>query len=67
MWAANFDPVAGLWATPTKLMTDPAAYAVGGQSQTPAIAINAAGDAVVVWFQRTDAPFALGIWARVYR
>ena len=67
VWAANFDPVAGLWATPTKLMTDPAAYAVGGQSQTPAIAINAAGDAVVVWFQRTDAPFALGIWARVYR
>lgn len=67
VWAASFDPVAARWATPTKLMTDPAAYAVGGQSQTPAIAINAAGDAVVVWFQRTDAPFALGIWARVYR
>ena len=67
VWAANFDPVAARWATPTKLMTDPAAYAVGGQSQTPAIAINAAGDAVVVWFQRTDAPFALGIWARVFR
>jgi hypothetical protein len=56
-----------VWAAPTKLMTDPAAYVQGGTSQAPTISINANGDAVVAWFQLTDAPFALGIWARVYR
>lgn len=67
VWAANFNAVGASWAAPTKLMTDPAAYAQGGTSQAPTISINANGEAVVAWFQRTDAPFALGIWARVYR
>lgn len=67
LWAGHFDAAAARWSTPTPLMTDPAAHAVGGDSQAPAVAINAAGDAVVAWFQRTDAPVSLGIWARVYR
>ena len=50
-----------------KLMTDAAAYTRLGSDQYPKIAVNATGDAVVVWYQQTDAPFALGIWTRVYR
>jgi len=48
-------------------MTDAAAYTRLGSDQYPKIAVNATGDAVVVWYQQTDAPFALGIWTRVYR
>ena len=67
VWASNVDAAGALWAAPMTLMTDPAAYALPGTSQAPVISVNANGDAVVAWFQRTDAPFALGIWARVYR
>lgn len=67
VWSARLDGAGAAWATPEQLTTDPLAYAVGGESQAPAITINAGGDAVVVWFERTDSPFSLGIWARVYR
>lgn len=67
VWASNFDAAGALWAAPMKLMTDPDAYAMRSISQAPEISVNANGDAVVVWFQRTDVPFALGIWTRVYR
>lgn len=65
LWTAQAGSTGG-WGTPLKLMTDPAAYAQIGTDQEPRLAINADGDAVVVWYQRTDAP-ANGIWARVYR
>lgn len=67
VWSARFDVTTTLWAAPVKLMTDAAAYAVGGGGEAPDIAINGNGEAVVIWYQRTDAPFAPGIWARVYR
>jgi hypothetical protein len=66
-WVATQDGATGAWGAPMKLMTDPAAYASSDSSQAPQVSINADGDAVVAWFQRTDAPFALGIWMRVYR
>ena len=67
VWAAPYDAATRLWAAPVKLMTDPTAYALQGSDQQPDIAMNSNGEAVVVWYQRTDAPFTLGIWARVYR
>jgi hypothetical protein len=67
LWSAPFTAAGGTWGTPLKLMTDAAAYAQIGTDQTPKIAVNADGDAVVVWFQQTDVPFALDIWTRVYR
>lgn len=67
VWTSSVERDAALWATPVKLMTDPAAYALRGTSDAPQIAVNASGEAVAVWFQRTDAPSALGIWARVWR
>lgn len=66
-WAAAFSAQGARWASPTKLMTDPTAYTEGGESQAPQIALNAGGDAVVVWVQRTPSAPAPGIWARVYR
>jgi len=48
-------------------MTDAAAYALIGSDQAPQIAIDANGEAVVVWYQQTDTPFTHGIGARVYR
>jgi hypothetical protein len=65
LWGAPFTAVGAAWGAPLKLMTDAAAYALIGSD--PKVALDANGDAVVVWFQQTDAPFALGIWARVYR
>ncbi len=67
LWSARFDVAGMLWAPAVKLMTDPAAYAMRGSDQTPDIAINANGEAVVIWYQVTDVPFVPGIWARVYR
>jgi hypothetical protein len=67
LWCAPFTAVGAAWGAPLKLMTDAAAYALIGTDQTPKVALDANGDAVVVWFQLTDAPFALGIWARAYR
>jgi hypothetical protein len=67
LWSAPFTAASAAWGAPLKLMTDGAAYAQIGTDQAPKIAINANGEAVVAWFQQTDAPFALGIWARVYR
>jgi hypothetical protein len=67
VWGAHFNAAAAAWGAPLKLMTDPAAYAGGGTDQRPKVAINANGEAVVVWYQRTDAPASVGIWARVYR
>jgi hypothetical protein len=65
LWSAQYTAAGSAWAAPLKLMTDAAAYARIGND--PKIAVNATGDAVVVWYQQTDAPFALGIWTRVYR
>jgi hypothetical protein len=67
VWSAQFDVTTALWAAPVKLMTDPAASATGGDSQAPDIAINSNGEAVVIWYQRTNTPFVPGVWARVYR
>jgi hypothetical protein len=67
LWSAPFTAAGAAWGTPLKLLTDAAAYALIGTDQVPKIAVNANGDAVIVWFQQTDAPFALGIWTRVYR
>jgi hypothetical protein len=67
VWAAAFDVQGSRWATPTKLMTDPTARTEGGESQAPQIAINAGGDAVVVWVQRSDAAPSPSVWARLYR
>ncbi|HWW81746.1 MAG TPA: immunoglobulin domain-containing protein [Steroidobacteraceae bacterium] len=67
LWSATFAVSGAAWGAPLKLMTDAAAYALIGSDQEPKIAMDANGDAVVVWYQQTDTPFALGIWTRVYR
>jgi hypothetical protein len=67
VWAAAFEAQGGRWAPPAKLMTDPTAYTEGGESQAPQVALNADGDAVVVWVQRSDTAPSPGVWARVYR
>ena len=67
VWAAAFDAQDAHWALPTKLMTDPTAHIDGGESQAPRIALNAGGDAVVAWVQRSDASPEPSVWARVYR
>jgi hypothetical protein len=67
VWGAQFDAATARWAAPLKLMTDPEAYVQGGLSQKPKVAVNANGEAVVVWYQRSDAPFSLGVWARLFR
>ncbi len=67
LWPAQFNAATTQWAAPVKLMTDPAASAARGSDQAPDIAVNSHGDAVVIWYQRTDAPFTPGIWTRVYR
>lgn len=67
VWAAAFDAQGARWASPTKLMTDPSAHIDGGESQAPQIALNAGGDAVVAWVQRSDAAPQPSVWARVYR
>jgi hypothetical protein len=67
LWAASFSAQAARWASPTKLMTDPTAHTEGGESQAPQIALNAGGDAVVVWVQRTDAAPEPSVWAVLYR
>ncbi len=68
VWGAHFDGAAGSWAVPLKLMTDTAAYwPLIGTNFEPAVAVNASGEAVVVWYQQTDAPATEAIWARVYR
>jgi hypothetical protein len=67
VWNGAFDARDGRWGLPTKLMTDPTAYTEGGESQAPQIALNATGDAVVVWTQRTASAPSPSIWARVYR
>ena len=63
VWAANFNAAAAVWAVPVKLMTVPPAYT----DRAPVLSVNGNGEAIVAWVQRTDAPYALGIWARVYR
>jgi hypothetical protein len=65
LWSARYTATDSAWGASLKLMTDAAAYTQIGNN--PKIAVNATGDAVVVWYQQTDAPFALGIWTRVYR
>lgn len=65
LWGARYTVAGSAWGASLKLMTDAAAYTQIGNY--PKIAVNANGDAVVVWYQQTDAPFALGIWTRVYR
>jgi len=67
VWAAAFDAPGGHWATPTKLMTDPTAHTDGGESQAPQVALNAGGDAVVVWVQRSDSVPSPSVWGRLYR
>ena len=64
VWAAAFDAPGDHWAAPIKLMTDPTARTDGGESQAPQIALNAGGDAVVVWVQRSDAAPSPSVWAR---
>ncbi len=65
LWSARYTAAGSAWGASLKLMTDAAAYTQIGNN--PQIAVNATGDAVVVWYQQTDAPFALGIWTRVCR
>lgn len=67
VWGAHYNASGAAWAAPLKLMTDPAAYALLGGDQQPTVALNANGEAVVVWYQRTDSPVTVGLWARVYR
>ncbi len=67
VWGAHFIAATATWGAPLKLMTDSAAYAQGGSNQKPKVAVNGDGDAVVVWYQRGDAPASHGVWARVYR
>jgi hypothetical protein len=65
LWGAHFDAAGAGWAAPLKLMTDAAAYGQGDQK--PRVAVNAGGEAVVVWYQRVDAATGTGVWARAYR
>jgi hypothetical protein len=67
VWSAQFDAAGAGWAAPLKLMTDAAAYVQGGSDQRPRVAVNANGEAVVVWYQRVDAATGTGVWARAYR
>lgn len=67
LWAAAFDAQAARWALPTKLMTGPTAYTEGGESLAPRVTVNAGGDAVVVWVQRSATAPTGSVWARVYR
>lgn len=64
LWAAH--ATGSAWDAPVKLMTDATAYALVGSDYAPKVAVNAGGQAVVVWLQRTDAP-TVGIWSRTLR
>ncbi len=66
VWGAQFNATSAAWAAPFKLMTRTGAYMQPTENE-PQVAVNARGEAVVVWFERTDAPATQGIWARVYR
>lgn len=63
IYAAHLASGATSWGTPFDLMVEPTAYT----TQAPRIAMNAEGQATVVWHQLTDSPPAAGIWARGYR
>lgn len=63
VYAAHFASAGGGWAAPFSLMVDPNAYT----DDAATVAVNAAGEATAVWFQVTDSPAAVGIWARGYR
>jgi len=65
VWSARWE--AGAWGAPVELSTDPDRYVQNSPEQRPVIAMNAAGDAVLVWAERQDTPAAFGIRARVYR
>jgi hypothetical protein len=65
LWGSHFNLLNATWASPIKLMTNPDAYTLVGYD--PKVSVNANGEAVVVWYERTDAPVARGVWARVYR
>jgi len=68
VYASHFSAAGvGVWSAPVNLMADLTAYALVGSDMEPVIAVNANGEAVVVWYQRTDVPASVGIWARVYR
>lgn len=67
VWGAHFDPATGSWQAPVRFMHDAAAYTQVGSDHQPRIAVNDQGEAVVVWFEQTDAPLAAGLWTRVYR
>jgi hypothetical protein len=66
-WAALFDAAGARWGASLNLMTDPAAYALRGSDQSPRVAVNANGEAAVVWYQRTDSPASVGVWVRQFR
>jgi hypothetical protein len=66
LYAAHFAAAAGTWGAPIGLMVEPKAYAQTDSEQAPVVSVSANGDAVVVWYQRTDAPATSGIWSRSY-
>lgn len=56
IWAARFDVDAG-WALPVAIETD-----TGGSASLPRVALDGAGDGLVVWIQRL--PDRSDVWAR---
>lgn len=67
VWGAHFSSATGAWSNPIDFMSQATAYVLNGSEHLPKIAVNADGEAIVVWFEQTDAPLAAGLWTRVYR
>ena len=64
LFAAHLSSAGGTWTAPINLLADANATPYAAETQ---VSVNAKGEAILVWHQQTDMPFATGIWARAYR
>jgi hypothetical protein len=64
---SSYCPVGGSCAEPVTLTAEADSYVEVSSYKEPSIAMNADGEAVLVWHERSDMWITEGIWARVFR
>jgi hypothetical protein len=64
---SSYCPVGGSCGAPVTLTAEADSYVEVSSYKEPSIAVNADGEAVLVWHERSDMWLTEGIWARVFR
>ncbi len=67
VWGAQFNASSGTWSAPVELSSTSISVTKSGSDQLPSLAVNANGEAALVWYEESEDHLTVGIWARVFR